>query len=531
MSWLDDFLKKPGKIVEDAANTVFGGAASGVSALGKAAGISNVTTPISGAITSLANNSLNTINKGINDVGATLEKGAGDVANTLKKAGGDASRYANEVAKEGSKFSNIATAPLKFQTNAILDTMKSLSKGDLKGTAGNILKYVDSAKQGNIDTFKYVTDKVTDPSRELARATKWKELQDINKNISREVKKGADTYGPLIQDVALDIASDGAYSSIRKTLEAIEKDGINGVLNDKFLKDAAIDAAATYIGAKYKIKPQYLKAAVRASDGDLEGAAAQSFNVNPEYVKLAKDLAEGNKQKILDTLGKLYGGQFSIPPEITGLATATLAGRNPKIESFLKNYATSAAESYIPKGLDNSFVKKMKSTLGSKTIADVAGNYYGIDPSIIKSAGKFITNPKGEAISALSNYSGVNPNQIQNIRSALSGDLKGTAMQSLASRIGIPSSELGIYSNLGGEDFRSLPFQALADQLGVDPSSLKIARDLYRGRLDQSNLNALSNYDDIVREKMPENNKYAQDRLNISKKIANFKKIGVPSGW
>jgi hypothetical protein len=424
----------------------------------------------------------------ISQAGDIAGKAAQDVGAEAGRAGKKVEKIAQSANKELHKGIGPTTEFIGNYGKGLEKTVSAAGRGDLKGIAKAQLQGIDNLKKYIIDSTKQTVRTYGNYGMEAGKFLDSKELQESSRNINREYEKGADTYGPAILDMVADYFSAGMYSLGKKGTQQVADEGAEGLLDEDFLKDVAIHAAASYAKskggdwAKYAT-PENLKAGKRVLEGDLEGAAYEKAGVDPEAAKaLRKVLTEG--VDIKDAMKEVLANKIATETGFSKEFARSLISGN--ISSIAKAGVGEAAGKFLP----DDYAKLAKNIVTKKPnqiASEYASSYLGIDPAVLGMANKVIKDPKGEALRALGSYSNIIPDRIQSIRSgigSMSGDLQASALQAAGNSMGMHPTDLEMGRQFVGNSARGAPFQALSKSLGIDPTYLQMGQDLYRGRSD-----------------------------------------------
>ncbi len=482
---------------------------SGFNAVTDAAGTvtKNISAPISQGISSfvdVAENGINTVNDAAGNlrdaygnVISQAGKAAGNINEAVVKAGRDASR---ETAQSANKLARSAKKEFdaweKYNREWAGSTVKGLEKttsglarGDFKRFASGALDTIDSTKKYALENFKFANKGGLDTVSEIGRGIDSKALTDIAEDVRREGNKGVDIFGPIAIDLVADWFTAGGYSTTRSGLEAMKKDGIQGLKNEEFLKDVAIqvltknskvkDWAAANGIPEGALNRKTLEAIREAASGDLEKAAYAGVGVDPDAAKSLREIVTGDKsveEAIKEILLKQASERFGIDQDVIKSA----------MSGNFSRAITSLAEQELSKTQKDvaNLIKKAKSIGDLKKLPyQAAAEYFDMDPQILSMANKVIKDPKGTATEALASRAGINTSAIQNIRNGLSGDLRGGAMQAIGGSMGIHPLDLQLMQSLNNGDYRSLQLQALADEIGIPAQYLQMAQSELSNRI------------------------------------------------
>ena len=468
----------------------------------------------------------------ISQAGDFVEKAAQDVGAEAGRAGKKAEKLAQSANKELHKGIGPTTEFIGNYGKGLEKSVSSLARGDLKGYAKAQLEGLDAGKKYLIDTTKQVVRQYTDLGRETGQFTGYKDLENASKNINREYEKGADTYLPTIIDMVADYYTGGMYSLAKKGYSQVGDEGAEGLFDEDFLKEVAIQAASSYAQskggdwAKYAT-PENIKAGKKAIEGDLEGAAYAKAGIDPEAAKaLRKVLTEG--ADIKDAMKEVLANKIATETGFSKEFARSLISGN--ISSIAKAGVGEAAGKFLP----DDYAKLAKDIVTKKPnqiVSEYAGSYLGIDPAVLGMANKVIKDPKGEALRALGSYSNIIPDRIQSIRSgigSMSGDLQASALQAAGNSMGMHPTDLEMGRQFVGNSARGAPFQALSKTLGIDPTYLQMGQDLYRGRADFK-APTLDSFEDMpmaeIEDAINEQTKQIQQKTNDIESKKSGKKV------
>lgn len=248
--------------------------------------------------------STKSISKGVSKA---VKSGSKAVSKTVSKAAAPVSKAASTAVKSAGSIA------------------KSAVKGDVKGVAGGAMSAVQGAKDLAKGTVSQAIGANTTALRGLGGLTGLKAISSLSKNVDREANKGVNTYGDTAIDVGANVATGGSYGVAQGLTSGLAQGGLSSLTKSDFLKDQAINYAASQAG----LDPNLTKAATTAVKGDIKGAALQGLagraGIDYDAAKAGMSLAKGDA-RALQGLGAYAGSELGYDPDTIEMGMSAAQG-------------------------------------------------------------------------------------------------------------------------------------------------------------------------------------------------------------
>lgn len=324
---------------------------------------------------------------------------------------------------------------------AVSNLGKKIEKGVsnvARETGKGALKAVAEVKKGATNIGREGLVGYGNVMSETGKASGVKEIENVGKNVSREVRSGADPFLGAAFDIGANALSAGTYGMAQTAANALASGDLKSLTSSKGLQDLAMQQ----VGSKLGIDPKLLSAGTSALSGDLKSAALKGLGsyagLDPKQLQMA---STGISALTGDTSGLVSGvaSQLGAGNTAANMLGAAAGGNKSDLISSLGGQL----------GLD----PKMTNMLGAVASGDI----------------------KGAALSQLAGATGLDPKLLDNLSQG-----KIDPMQ-IANAVGVNSSSLlnGAADKLGISSFTKSPEAKAALDFGKSAGRVVTSVDPY----------------------------------------------------